>query len=595
MKNLLKPVRISGISILTAAALVAGVLLVSPSVSPVNADTPAARLYGLTASAGMNSANAGNIVDSDPDTFWSNEGNAPAGVFEVNLGGKYEITEIRYQDDFDRPLRVSLDGQIIYDQWTVGASENTYARISPTQITSGSTLRFELTEGTWLVPEDIHIYGVAESASNPPTSNPSTGDTGGTASTGGTTGAPDAPGTSGTISGLTVSAPVNPAAAANIVDGNPETFWSNDGNAGSGNFEINLGGTYQVTEIRYQDDWNRPLKITLDGVVIHDQWTSGATESDYATITPTASAAGSTLRFELTAGTWLVPEEVQIDGIATGGGTTGGTNGASTTGGKPVDGTTGGSSAIPQLPPNTGFDYQIGSDYQLPANAGVVSRDWFGGSPAPDAYNICYVNAFQTQSDDDYVDRPDEKSNWPQGLVLTSLGDDPNWTGEYLIDITTPAKRSQAAAWVGQMVQTCKNKGFQAVEYDNLDSWTRFEDTPVANQVTFGRAEAIGYASLLTDLAHDLGLAVAQKNTADLTRSEAIDMIGFDFALVEECGTYNECDVFTAVYGNKMIAVEYTDAGFATACAGVGDSISVIRRDRDVTAPGSPSYTYNEC
>ena len=69
-------------------------------------------------------------------------------------------------------------------------------------------------------------------------------------------------------------------------------------------------------------------------------------------------------------------------------------------------------------PVNAGFDYQIGGDYPLPSGASIVSRDWFHGSAGPGAYSICYVNALQTQADDAGVDRPDEKSNWPQDLVL---------------------------------------------------------------------------------------------------------------------------------------------------------------------------------
>ena len=72
----------------------------------------------------------------------------------------------------------------------------------------------------------------------------------------------------------------------------------------------------------------------------------------------------------------------------------------------------------------------------------VVVRDWFSGSPLADGYSICYVNALQTQGDAD-VDRPDERSQWPSELVLSERGDDPNWPGEYLIDISTSERRGR--------------------------------------------------------------------------------------------------------------------------------------------------------
>ncbi len=101
-------------------------------------------------------------------------------------------------------------------------------------------------------------------------------------------------------------------------------------------------------------------------------------------------------------------------------------------------------------PTDAGFDYQIGGDYPLPAGVSVVSRDWFSGRPADGAYSVCYVNAFQTQADESGTDRPDEQSNWPRNLVLTKLGDDPNWGGEYLVDVSTAAKRRSAASGYGR-------------------------------------------------------------------------------------------------------------------------------------------------
>ena len=173
-------------------------------------------------------------------------------------------------------------------------------------------------------------------------------------------------------------------------------------------------------------------------------------------------------------------------------------------------------------PANAGFDYQIGGDYPLPGGVSVVSRDWFSGRPAADpAYSICYVNAFQTQSNERGTDRPDERSNWPRRLVLSKLGDDPHWGGEYLVDISTAKKRRAAAGWVKQMIAGCADEGFDAVEFDNLDSWTRFNGTPLRNKVPFGKREALAYAELLADQTHARGMAVGQKNTAEITRQQS--------------------------------------------------------------------------
>jgi Glycoside-hydrolase family GH114 len=248
------------------------------------------------------------------------------------------------------------------------------------------------------------------------------------------------------------------------------------------------------------------------------------------------------------------------------------------------------------LPPVDGtFDYQIGGDYELPDGVEIVSRDWFIGSAPEDAYGICYVNAYQTQDDERGVDRPDERSNWPANLVLTTLGDDPNWGGEYLIDVSTPRKRERAAAWVEPMISTCEAKGFEAVEFDNLDSWTRFRGTPVQRRVPITRPDAVAYAQLLVGMAHDHGLAAAQKNTVQLPRSASRDRIRFDFAIAEECGRWNECQAYRDVFDDHVIVIEYRKRDFDKTCRQVGDALSVVLRDVNVTRPGSATYRYRAC
>lgn len=246
-------------------------------------------------------------------------------------------------------------------------------------------------------------------------------------------------------------------------------------------------------------------------------------------------------------------------------------------------------------PPRAAFDYQIGGDYTPPVGAKVVIRDWFEGRPARGRYSICYVNAFQTQADDPDVNRPDERSNWPPDLVLGELGDDPNWGGEYLIDISSDAKRRKAAAHIAPMLRVCASKGFRGVEFDNLDSWTRFDETPLAGKVPFERADAVAFATLIARDAHRRGLAAGQKNTPELGRRISRSVIGFDFAVAEQCGRYRECSRYTSVFGGRVFDVEYDDPSFRRACASVGTRISVIRRDLNVTRPGSGSYRYATC
>ncbi|WTL23013.1 endo alpha-1,4 polygalactosaminidase [Streptomyces sp. NBC_01506] len=236
--------------------------------------------------------------------------------------------------------------------------------------------------------------------------------------------------------------------------------------------------------------------------------------------------------------------------------------------------------AVPLPPVHAGFDYQLGGAYPPPAGVSVVSRDR-EDPPAAGLYNICYVNAFQVQ--------PDELNEWAPDLLLRDAnGDvviDEEWD-EAILDIGTSGKRDRIAAKVNGWIDGCASAGFQAVEPDNYDSYER-------SRGQFGTGPAMDFITLLADHAHAEGLAIGQKNTAELAEFRADT--GLDFAVVEECGEYDECDSFTDHFGDNVIVVEYTAKGLATACAGWGDSLSIVRRDADVVPAGSSGYLRQTC
>lgn len=238
----------------------------------------------------------------------------------------------------------------------------------------------------------------------------------------------------------------------------------------------------------------------------------------------------------------------------------------------------------PSPPPvNAAWDYQIGGAYTLPAGVTVVSRDRHD-SPAPGAYSICYVNAFQTQ--------PARIGWWKRThphLLLRRPGGklvvDGAW-GEVLFDIRTKAKRQALARIVGRWIERCGTDGFDAVEPDNLDSWTRSKRLVTTD-------EAFAFARLLVRRAHGNGLAIAQKNAAGQV-GRGVDA-GFDFAVAEECGRWRECGRYARAYDDHVLVVEYRDQDFEAACDRWQARLSIIRRDRMVTRPGSPSYVYDAC
>ncbi|MFD5942569.1 endo alpha-1,4 polygalactosaminidase [Streptomyces griseus] len=241
------------------------------------------------------------------------------------------------------------------------------------------------------------------------------------------------------------------------------------------------------------------------------------------------------------------------------------------------------SGAAPEVAPpeaDVAFDYQIGGAYTPPDGVGAVSRDR-GDEPAEGLYNVCYVNAFQTQ--------PDALDRWekddPDLLLRDGDGElvnDEAW-GEALLDTSTADRRSRLADIVGGWIDGCAKAGFQAVEPDNLDSYER-------SKGLLTRAHNAAFAKLLADRAHAAGLAIGQKNTTDLLGQR--DTIGFDFAVAEECGRYDECADYADAYGDRVFVVEYTDDDFAKACSSVGARVSVVRRDLDVRPAGRPGYVF---
>ncbi|MEU0471643.1 endo alpha-1,4 polygalactosaminidase [Streptomyces olivaceus] len=235
--------------------------------------------------------------------------------------------------------------------------------------------------------------------------------------------------------------------------------------------------------------------------------------------------------------------------------------------------------AEPTPPPaNADFDYQINTPYDPPEGVTVVSRDW-KESPAQGLYNICYVNAFQTQE----VGEEDGPDDWDRNLLLKNgNGDvviDEDWN-EAILDITTDTKRGDIAKKINKQIDTCADKGFDALELDNYDT---FDRDVVEGRITADDAQA--YIRVLSAHGHDKGLAVGQKNTVELAGNHEAN--GLDFAVAEECGDpeWNECEDYVDAFGNDVIMIEYSEAGMANACA-YADRVSVVQRDRDVLAPG---------
>ncbi|WP_327006500.1 endo alpha-1,4 polygalactosaminidase [Dactylosporangium sp. NBC_01737] len=151
---------------------------------------------------------------------------------------------------------------------------------------------------------------------------------------------------------------------------------------------------------------------------------------------------------------------------------------------------------------------------------------------------ICYVNVGA------HEDFRADAGNFPESVRGRGLE---GWPGEKWLDIR---RWDTLAPLLEARFKVCKDKGFDAVEPDNVDGYANNSGFPLtaADQLTFNRRVA--------DLAHRLGLGVGLKN--DVEQAQALEP-AFDFAVNEECAHYDECDtlkVFIAA-GKPVFHVEY--------------------------------------
>lgn len=236
-----------------------------------------------------------------------------------------------------------------------------------------------------------------------------------------------------------------------------------------------------------------------------------------------------------------------------------------------------------KLPPaGADLDYQLGGSYAPASQVKIVSRDRTA-KPAPGLYNICYVNGFQAQ--------PGEEDFWLSDhaeLVLRDSSGEPvideDWN-ELMLDISSADKREMLAEIIGGFIDGCAASGFDAVEIDNLDSFTR-------SGGRLNEQHAIAFMALLAKRAHAKGLPIAQKNAAELVSQRA--KLGTDFAVAEECNRYDECDVYTEGYGDMVFVIEYRKSDFDKGCRDF-PKLSMVLRDVELTTPNGSSYVFEGC
>jgi hypothetical protein len=159
---------------------------------------------------------------------------------------------------------------------------------------------------------------------------------------------------------------------------------------------------------------------------------------------------------------------------------------------------------------------------------------------------ICYLSAGS------YEDWRPDAASFPAKV----LGKDyQGWAGEKWLDIRDIAA---LAPILGARLDLCKQKGFDAVEPDNIDGFN--QDTGF----TITAAQQVKFNLWLADQAHARGLSIGLKNDND----QVADLVdSFDWALTESCAVDGWCGDLKPFInqGKAVFQCEYTSSGMTLA------------------------------
>ncbi len=165
---------------------------------------------------------------------------------------------------------------------------------------------------------------------------------------------------------------------------------------------------------------------------------------------------------------------------------------------------------------------------------------------------VCYLSAGSWESW-----RPDA-NDFPSSVKGNSNG----WPGERWLDIR---KLRILAPIMQARLDRCAAKGFDAVEFDNVDGYQNRTGFRLTG------ADQLRYNVFLANQAHRRGMSALLKNDLGQVR----DLLPyFDVALNEQCFQYDECNRLRPFVsaGKAVFTVEYrlTLAEFCPQAAGLG-------------------------
>jgi hypothetical protein len=154
---------------------------------------------------------------------------------------------------------------------------------------------------------------------------------------------------------------------------------------------------------------------------------------------------------------------------------------------------------------------------------------------------LCYVDAGSWEN------YRDDAGSFPTSVLGSTMDGwpDERWLDIRRIDLLAPIMRAR--------LDTCRAKGFDGVDPDNVDGYTNETGFPLT------AADQLRFNKWLAAEAHRRGLSIALKNDGDQAAALAPY---FDAAVVEQCVQYGECSLYSPFVeaGKPVFDIEYSRA-----------------------------------
>ena len=178
---------------------------------------------------------------------------------------------------------------------------------------------------------------------------------------------------------------------------------------------------------------------------------------------------------------------------------------------------------------------------------------------------VCYVSAGSWENW-----RPDA-DEFPRSVLGRTLD---GWPGERWLDI----RRLRVLRPLMQTrIDLCKDKGFDGIEFDNVNAYQNRTGFPIDPD------DQLRYNVWLANASHRAGLSVALKN--DGRQADTLVRY-FDWALVEQCFQYSECDPYDVFVeaGKAVMEIEYRLDRSAFCDQAAQHGFNAMRKHRDLDA-----------